>query len=315
MAQATDLGAIANQPGAFYRARVNANIQAAVTNHYGATEPQVMYANMIWFSAGDGYVKLRNPTNTGWQNIGTIGPPLKWTTSVDLPQENFVVGDIKGSYNPGQPAGWQHLNDGSVGGPLSGASSRANPDTWPLFNLLWYVASDDWCSVYSAGTWNRTGKGTNSLADWNANRHILLPRMLGRVPSSSGWGAGLSNLGLATWQGAEHVVLDVNNLAAHQHISAAHSHWRPNHGHPYGVDPGEQSSWSSQGSGFLPTSGSGVVTGAFDGWPAGTDGTVIGGAGGGYSQAEGALPTSLTGASTGHLNIQPTTYVYYFIKL
>ena len=162
MTQANDLGAIQNQQGAFFRARNNANIQALATQHYGAAEPPVLYANMLWFSAGDGFIKIRNPTNTQWQNIGTIGPPLKWTTSVDLPQENFTTGDIKESYNPSQPTGWLHLSDGTIGNSSSGATLRANPDCWPLFNLLWSITSDDWCQLFVANVSTRSGRGTSS---------------------------------------------------------------------------------------------------------------------------------------------------------
>ena len=52
MTQASDLGGIANQLAAFYRARVNVNLQALATQHYGASEPPVMYPNMIWFCSG-----------------------------------------------------------------------------------------------------------------------------------------------------------------------------------------------------------------------------------------------------------------------
>lgn len=315
MTQANDLGAIANQPGAFFRARNNNAQQAIVTQHYGAAEPPALYPNMIWFSAGDGYIKIRNPTNTAWQNIGTIGPPLKWTTSVDLPQENFVTGDVKATYNLNQPAGWLYMNDGTIGGSLSGATTRANPDVWALFNLLWNATSDDWCSVYASGTSTRTGKGANSLTDWNANRHMLLPKSLGRCLAASGWGAGLSNLTLGTWLGQEFVALDADTLPSHNHIGADHAHWRPNHGHPYSVDTSQQSSWGSGGEGYFPTSGGGVQVAAYDGWPAGTDATVIGGGGGGMGGNSGPLPTSYTGGNATHINIQPTSYCLFFIKL
>lgn len=123
MTQAADLGAVANQTGALYRTRQNQNIQAVVTQHYGASEPPIVYANMIWFSSGDGYIKVRSPTNTSWQNIGTIGPPLTWT-NINIPTEGFVTGDIKGSYNPTQPSGWLLMNDGTIGNQNSGSQSR-----------------------------------------------------------------------------------------------------------------------------------------------------------------------------------------------
>src|SRR5512134_3968384 len=72
MTQASDLGGIANQLAAFYRARVNVNLQALATQHYGASEPPVMYPNMIWFCSGDGYIKVRNPSNPNYSTTSTI---------------------------------------------------------------------------------------------------------------------------------------------------------------------------------------------------------------------------------------------------
>ena len=97
MTQASDLGGIANQLAALYRARVNVNLQALATQHYGSTEPPVMYPNMLWFDSGTGYVKLRDPTNTAGRTVGTIGPPMKWT-NVDIPQTAFTTGDVKQTF-------------------------------------------------------------------------------------------------------------------------------------------------------------------------------------------------------------------------
>lgn len=294
MTQASDLGAIANKQGAFYRAAVNNNIKSAVTFHYGAVEPPVMYENMIWFSSGDGYIKVRSPTNTSWQNIGTIGPPLRWT-NIDLPAESFVTGDIKATYNAAQLTGWLLMNDGTIGNQNSGAQSRSNPDCWPLFNLLWAVSSDDWCSVYSASTTVRAGRGATALTDWNNNRHIALPKMLGRVPGAAGWGSGLTNLSLATWLGVENVTLDPSHIPAHSHSFTS---TLPQHTH------GLQSTvdnLAGTGSNFGEGAGNlRIVTKATDGIDA-------------VHSSSGT--TSTFGSGAAHFNIQPTTYVHYFIKL
>ena len=64
MTQANDLGSIANQLAATYRTRVNTNIQALATQHYGAAEPSPRYPNKKMFSSGDGYINQR-PTPPG----------------------------------------------------------------------------------------------------------------------------------------------------------------------------------------------------------------------------------------------------------
>src|SRR5512134_2532575 len=112
MTQANDLGQIGNQVANLYRQRVNANILALATQHYGAAEPNPMAPNMLWFSSGDGLIKLRNPTNSGWQTVGTIGPPMKWT-NVDLPSTGWKTGDVKASFAGGE-SGWVVANDGTI---------------------------------------------------------------------------------------------------------------------------------------------------------------------------------------------------------
>ena len=200
MTQASDLGGIANQLAAFYRARVNVNLQALATQHYGSTEPPVMYANMVWFDSGSGYVKLRSPTNSSWQTIGTIGPPMKFT-NVDIPDTAWTTADVKATYKVVADPGWVMMNDGTIGDGFSAANTRANPDTWALFNHLWhYTADAPWCTMYAAGTFTPTGRGASAIADFNAHRHISLPKILGRALVAAGAGAGLTYAySLATW--------------------------------------------------------------------------------------------------------------------
>ena len=295
MTQASDLGGIANQLAAFYRARVNVNLQALASQHYGASEPPVMYPNMIWFCSGDGYIKVRNPTNTAWANIGTIGPPMKWT-NVDVPSTGWSTGDVKATYKWWADDGWVLLNDGSIGDANSGAVTRFNSDTWPLFNLLWYGTSDDWCSLYAAYTWTRTGRGASPEADFAAHRHILLPKVLGRVLASAGTGAGLSAFGLATWHGQEYVTLGTEHMPWHGHPFSATV---PPHTHPLGSPlPAYVAGKSSSSGPWTLADQSSGITNTGSGGGATISGST-GGAGGGQP----------------HWNIQPTTYCNYMIKL
>ena len=291
MTQASDLGGIANQLAAFYRARVNVNLQAVTTQHYGSSEPPVMYPNMLWFDSGTGYVKLRNPTNPAWGTVGTIGPPMKWT-NVDIPQTAFTTGDVKMTYKVTADAGWVMMNDGTIGDGSSGAYTRANPDTQALFTLLWNTTSDDWCSVLAAGTGTRTGKGASAASDWAAHRHLILPKALGRAFSGAGSGAGLSGFGVATWWGAETVGLDITNMPSH-----VHSFTTPAHAHGLARQlPNYVGGKSSSSGGYtLADQQSGIGT-------TNTDGAASGN-------------TSAAGSGVAHFNIQPTTYLNVMIKL
>ncbi|MGZ8995551.1 MAG: hypothetical protein ACXW3P_03510 [Rhodospirillales bacterium] len=220
MTQATDLGNIQNQLAQPYRQRVNTNFQAVVTQHYGATEPAQLYPNMLWFSSGDGYIKLRNPTNSGWQNVGTIGPPMKWT-NVDIPSTGWRAGDIKVTLHSAE-AGWFLMNDGTIGDALSGATTRPNPDCWEAFAYLWGAGG---LPLYAAGTWTQVGRSGDWVTDWNMHRHLQTPWVLGRALASQGLGAGMTvHRYWCASDGQESVTLNETQIPGHYHSIAAHYH-------------------------------------------------------------------------------------------
>ena len=115
-----------------------------------------MYPNMLWFSSGDGYIKVRNPTNTAWQTVGTIGPPMKWT-NVDIPSTAWRAGDIKPT-SAGGEAGWVLLDDGTIGDPYSGATTRPNPDRLARCTaMLWRRRARCTCSSPAPGRRSASG--------------------------------------------------------------------------------------------------------------------------------------------------------------
>ena len=84
------------------------------------------------------------------------------------------TGDYRHSLNSFQPYGWVPANDGTIGAQASGATTRANQDTWPLYNLLYNSPFlDHWAPV--AG---RTG---NAATDFTNNLPMYLTKNLGRV--------------------------------------------------------------------------------------------------------------------------------------
>ena len=296
MTQATDLGNISNQLAQQYRTRVNVNIQALASQHYGATAPTQMYPCMVWFCSADGYIKIRNPTNTGWENIGLIGPPMKWF-NVDIPSTAWKTGDVKPTFSGGE-AGWILLDDGTIGDQYSGAATRANPDTWNLYNLLW---GSGVIYTFSPGTWTRVEKGVSAAADWAAHRHISLPRACGRAMVNSGQGKsaheaygapGTANLSFGWWtdyNGSETVQLNWNHMPEH-------AHWVPGHNHGLAralTNFSAPVKSTSSGPYSIPDGNSGITW--TETWPGSNSGNA--------------------GANQAHPNLGPRFYCWLLIKL
>jgi hypothetical protein len=116
--------------------------------------------------------------------------------------------------------GWVSLNDGSIGSSTSGATTRANTDTWPLYASTYCSVIDTYANV-SGG---RTAPGNTIAAaytDFTANKAMLLTKQLGRVLAGigmpSGGGSG-TTWALGQFTGAEQQALtDVNQLPSHSH--------------------------------------------------------------------------------------------------
>ena len=126
------------------------------------------------------------------------------------------TGDVRTSYNTFEPYGWVYMNDGSIGNASSSATARANIDTWPLFSLLYVNISDTYAPV-SGG---RTAPGNTIAAaytDWNLNKSLTLPAVLGRALASAGNGSGLTPRTLGEIVGAETHVLTTNEMPSHDH--------------------------------------------------------------------------------------------------
>lgn len=103
------------------------------------------------------------------------------TPDVD-PNGVLQTGDMKFRYDTAQIAGWVRANGNTLGSPTSGATERANADAEDLFTFLWQKDSN----LAVSG-----GRGASAAADWAANKTITLPDLRGRVP------VGLDTMGAA----------------------------------------------------------------------------------------------------------------------
>jgi len=120
---------------------------------------------------------------------GSSSPSIIYESTEEIETEIELsrTGDIKPSMNPFSfkqnqmiQNGWIPLNDGTIGNSSSNATTRAKPDTWLLYKLIWENTTAANCGIFnSSGI--AVSKGGTALSDWNANNSIKLPHNLGRV--------------------------------------------------------------------------------------------------------------------------------------
>lgn len=121
-----------------------------ITSEINHTKPQIYFSNEIPDNDFDTYDQIESIINS--------------------PR----TGDVRTSLNSFQPFGYVPANDGSIGSAASSATTRANVDTWPLYNLLWNSVINTFAPV-------STGRGSNSYADFTANKTLTLTKVLGRI--------------------------------------------------------------------------------------------------------------------------------------
>jgi len=144
--------------------------------------------------------------------LGTIDPDQNFESYDQINSINSTprTGDIRVSLTSGPPAGWVSMNDGSIGNAGSGATNRANQDTFQLYKVLWDCVSNTWAPV-------STGRGATAIADFIAGKTLTLPRSLGRALAGAGSGSGLSSRSLGEFVGEETHTLTLPEIPSHNH--------------------------------------------------------------------------------------------------
>ena len=97
------------------------------------------------------------------------------------------TGDCVFTFKTVPDPGWILVDDGSVGGPASGATTRANNDTFDLFALFWAPPYTTICRMLNSSG-SPVARGASAAADFAANRRIVIPKMLGRALAAGGTG-------------------------------------------------------------------------------------------------------------------------------
>lgn len=108
--------------------------------------------------------------------LGTLDPTIDFDSydEIDTVIQSPRTGDIKQSLRSGPNRGWILMDDRTIGSATSGATNRANIDTFFLYKTIWDGVADTWAPV-------STGRGATAVADFAANKTLQLTRALGRV--------------------------------------------------------------------------------------------------------------------------------------
>lgn len=148
--------------------------------------------------------------------LGTIDPDQDFEDydQIDSITQTARTGDIKTSLLSSAPNGWVAMNDGSIGNVSSGATNRANKDTFQLYKTIWDGVLDAWAPV-------STGRGATAQADFIAGKTLTLPRSLGRALAGAGSGSGLTARVLGEYTGEETHTLTIPEMPAHTHTVAS----------------------------------------------------------------------------------------------
>lgn len=153
------------------------------------------------------------PTPTALDNSSRLATTAYVDTAVAATSA-FTTGDAKLTFKATADASWIMANDGSIGNASSGATTRANADTSPLFILLYTNVTS---LILQDSSGSTVARGANAAADFGANRRLVIPKTLGRSIASAGAGSGLTSRALGTTAGSETETPTVAKTASHTH--------------------------------------------------------------------------------------------------
>ncbi len=167
----------------------------------------------------------------------------------------FETGDVKYTFKTTAASGWVLILGGTggygntIGNAASGALSRANADCLNLFVLLYGACSDAIAPVSG-------GRSGNAVNDFNANKTIRVPNLVGRSPIGAGIATNDGTIArvLGTMYGTETHTLTIAELAVHYHTAGIYD---PTHTHGHNING---ISSSSTGGGGFPIPGYGTPT-------------------------------------------------------
>jgi len=180
-----------------------------------------------WVAAralNDGFLQLDGGTLTGPLILArdpTVD--LEAATKQYVDKAGWDTGDVKFTIRSAAKLPWIMCDDGTIGNPNSGASTRADDDCRSLFELLFDPPfTDAFVPIFlSNGAATLRASQGDAASAWAADCRMSLTRMLGRLLGIAGAGAGLSVRALGEIAGTETITQSVAQLAPHQHSHSA----------------------------------------------------------------------------------------------
>lgn len=158
----------------------------------------------VWFTKPALYLGIVNPSRT-----------FDDYDQIDSINQTSRTGDIKTSLLSSAPNGWVAMNDLSIGNVGSGATNRANKDTFQLYKTIWDGVLDFWAPLQNSAGVPLGVRGASAIADFLANNRLVLPRSLGRALAGAGSGSGLTPRVLGQYLGDE--TISIAAMPSHHH--------------------------------------------------------------------------------------------------
>ncbi|MES1977316.1 MAG: hypothetical protein V4451_04725 [Pseudomonadota bacterium] len=193
-----------------------------------------------------GTIKLRMPAGgTVWRVMSISGATQALARSA-LGISGFVTGMVMSHDDDTAPAGWIMSSGRTIGDAASGATERANADTYALFEVYWRTRSNAVAPIQdSAGV--ASVRGASAAADFAAHKRLPTPDRRGRVDVGkddmggtaanriTNAGSGVVGTTLGATGGAETHTLTTAQLANHPHGQNYGSNFGTSGGSPIGA--------------------------------------------------------------------------------
>lgn len=139
------------------------------------------------------FLQIRYPGSPTKSNVDIVKPAIYLGNIQVVPAEDFHsndminaiidnprTGDVRISLNSYLP-GWVIMNDGTIGNAISGSTTRANADTYPLFFLIWTLFKPNQALAPMFNGIIPVPYGLDATTDFEAGRRLSLTLQAGRV--------------------------------------------------------------------------------------------------------------------------------------